>query len=129
MGDFPHVYSISLKNINAYDSTLNAIAVTPIDAALTIEAAKYLLAQNYPNPFNPTTTINFTVPAGNVKIDIYNVLGQKVKVLVDSKMAAGTYDVVWDGTNALGEKVASGIYFYKLKSEVGSKIMKMLLNK
>ncbi len=90
---------------------------------------EFNLAQNYPNPFNPTTTINFTVPAGNVSIDIYNVLGQKVKVLVDSKMAAGSYDVVWDGKNSAGKRVSSGIYFYQLKSNAGSKIMKMLLNK
>jgi hypothetical protein len=90
---------------------------------------EFSLAQNYPNPFNPTTTINYTVPTGNVTLDIYNVLGQKINTLVNAKQVAGTYDVVWDGTNYSGKLVASGIYFYKLRSAAGLKVKKMLFQK
>lgn len=73
------------------------------------------LLQNYPNPFNPQTEIAYTLPEGsNVKLEIYNVLGQKVKVLADEYQSAGTKKVVWDGRNENGEKVSSGIYFYRL---------------
>ncbi len=73
------------------------------------------LLQNYPNPFNPQTEIAYSLPEGsNVKLEIYNVLGQKVKVLVDEYQSAGTKKVVWDGRNENGEKVSSGIYFYRL---------------
>ena len=73
------------------------------------------LFQNYPNPFNPQTEIAYTLPEGSyVKLEIYNLLGQKVKVLVDEYQSAGTKKVVWDGRNENGEKVSSGIYFYRL---------------
>jgi hypothetical protein len=90
---------------------------------------EFNLAQNYPNPFNPTTTISYTVPNGKVTLDIYNVLGQKVNTLVNSRQVEGSYDVVWDGTNFSGKSVASGIYFYKLKSVAGVKTKKMLFQK
>jgi hypothetical protein len=87
------------------------------------------LLQNYPNPFNPQTEIAYTLPEGsNVKLEIYNVLGQKVKVLVDEYQSAGTKKVVWDGKNENGERVSSGIYFYRLDagSYVQTKKMSLL---
>lgn len=77
----------------------------------------YNLRQNYPNPFNATTQISFSLPeAAQVKLEIYNVLGQKVKILVDQFMEAGNKRVTWDGTNASGEKVSSGIYFSRFQA-------------
>jgi 5'-nucleotidase/UDP-sugar diphosphatase len=74
------------------------------------------LHQNYPNPFNPETQISFSLPEdGEVRLTIYNVLGQRVKVLLDEYQRAGTQTVVWDGRNEKGEEVSSGIYFYKLQ--------------
>lgn len=90
---------------------------------------EFRLAQNYPNPFNPTTMITYTVPTGDVTLAVYNVLGQKVKTLVNESVAAGTYNEVWDGTNDAGNLVASGVYLYKLKSEAGVKVKKMLFQK
>ncbi len=76
----------------------------------------YGLNQNYPNPFNASTVIDFAMPrAGHVKLEIYNILGQKVKDLIDEKVTAGYKKVVWDGTNNTGKGVASGVYFYRLK--------------
>jgi hypothetical protein len=76
---------------------------------------EFRLAQNYPNPFNPSTSINYDLPqAGEVKLVIYNVLGQKVHTLVETNQEAGVYQVNWDGFNAAGNQIASGIYFYRL---------------
>ncbi len=92
---------------------------------------EFALNQNYPNPFNPTTTISYTLPeASHVTLTIYNVLGQKVRTLVNNKLAtAGTHVQKWDGRDELGHKVASGIYFYKLEANKFSAIKKMILMK
>jgi hypothetical protein len=88
------------------------------------------LGQNYPNPFNPTTTITFSMPKpGRCTIDITNVLGQRVKTLLNSEFPAGNHSVTWDGTDATGSKVASGIYFYRLHAGDFSATKKMLLMK
>jgi len=73
------------------------------------------LGQNYPNPFNPRTTIDYYLPEPTrVSLTILNVLGQTVATLVDGAMPAGQYSVTWDGTANSGERVASGVYFYRL---------------
>ncbi len=88
------------------------------------------LEQNYPNPFNPETTISFDVPqANNVSIDVYNIKGQKVKTLVNENMQAGRHSVVWNGKDSNNKQVASGVYFYKMKSGKYSKTKKMILMK
>ncbi|MGC8652870.1 MAG: alpha-amylase family glycosyl hydrolase, partial [Candidatus Kryptoniota bacterium] len=94
--------------------------------------AQYVLEQNYPNPFNPSTNIQFSI--GNrmpvhVVLDIFNVLGQKVRTLVDDYRSQGTYRVTWDGKNDAGLSVASGVYFYLLKSNNFVSTKKMLLLK
>jgi hypothetical protein len=85
----------------------------------------FALEQNYPNPFNPTTTINFTLAKpSNVKLLIYNILGQQVQTLVDTRMNAGQQSVVFDAS-----KLASGVYFYRLEAGNFSSVKKMLLLK
>jgi hypothetical protein len=82
----------------------------------------FSVSQNYPNPFNPTTTIEFDVPTkSQVTLTVYNVLGQKVKTLVNQEMAAGTFKTEWDGRGESGAPISSGIYFYKF--EAGSYVM------
>jgi hypothetical protein len=77
---------------------------------------EFALNQNYPNPFNPTTTIGFAVPdAGEVKLAIYNLRGQLVRILHNGPLAAGHHKVVWDGADAQGAKVATGVYVYRLE--------------
>ncbi|MDX1429551.1 MAG: LamG-like jellyroll fold domain-containing protein, partial [Rhodothermales bacterium] len=86
---------------------------------------KFVLDQNYPNPFNPVTTIRYQVPrASDVKIDVYNVLGQRVRVLVDEKLPAGDYQVALDGS-----QLASGVYFYMLRATDTRLVRKMVLVK
>ena len=90
----------------------------------------YQLFQNYPNPFNPETQIRYDLPvSGHVKLTVYNVLGQKVKVLVDEIQDAGHKSVIWDSRDEDGREVASGIYFYKIKAENYLKTKKMILLK
>lgn len=89
----------------------------------------FALDQNYPNPFNPSTVINFDVPTrSRVTLNIYNVLGQMVKTLVNEDLAPNKYSRTWDGTTNGGSRVASGIYFYKMEagSFVSTKKMVML---
>jgi hypothetical protein len=88
------------------------------------------VAQNYPNPFNPTTTISYQVPeARDVRLMIFNVLGQKVRTLVNGRMEPGYHSVVWDGRSEEGRAVASGIYIYRFEAGDYSKTLKLMLLK
>ena len=88
------------------------------------------LSQNYPNPFNPATTISFSLhTTGFVSLEIFNILGQKVKTLVGENLTAGYKQITWDGTNQLGQSVSSGTYFYRLKTENFSETKKMVIMK
>ncbi|MCK6622156.1 MAG: T9SS type A sorting domain-containing protein [Calditrichaceae bacterium] len=84
---------------------------------------KFILYQNYPNPFNPGTAISYQLsPKGqaalsHVELAIYNLLGQKVRTLVQARQPAGRYEVKWDGRNTEGVHVSGGIYFYRLSVE------------
>jgi hypothetical protein len=90
----------------------------------------YALHQNSPNPFNPQTAIMFDMPnAGDVKISVFNVLGQNVTNLVDGRMEAGTHEVIWNGKDRDGATVASGIYFYRIDTDQYSDTKKMMLLK
>ena len=83
-----------------------------------------MLSQNYPNPFNPTTTLTFGIPVDSkVKIEIYNVLGQLIAVLVDELRKAGYYKVTFGSQN-----IPSGVYFYRMTagSFVQSKKMQLI---
>ncbi len=88
----------------------------------------YALGQNYPNPFNPSTRFELSLPVrSEVRLTVFNILGERVKVLVERELAAGKYRVEWDGTNDNGRPVASGVYFYAFRA--GDRILsrKMLL--
>jgi hypothetical protein len=89
------------------------------------------LFQNYPNPFNPETAISYIVPVGrnvsNVELAIYNLLGQKVRTLVQARQPAGLYEIHWDGRDDAGKAVASGIYLYRLRAGDFVQSRKMVL--
>lgn len=91
---------------------------------------QFALAQNYPNPFNPSTSIQFQLIApANVKLEIFNVIGQKVKTLLNQKMAAGAHRAVWDGLDDAGQAVGAGIYYYRLSTNQNVSTRKMVLLK
>jgi hypothetical protein len=88
------------------------------------------LLQNHPNPFNPATVIRYALPvAGDVKLEIFDVLGRRVAVLVDEYESEGYKSVEWSGKNEAGEAVASGVYVYRLKVGDFAQSRKMLLLK
>jgi len=102
-----------------------AEAVASVDVPATYE-----IAQNQPNPFNPETVIKYGLPsATQVSVRIYNIVGQLVKTLVDDYQPAGQHQVVWNGTNENGERVASGIYLYRFVTPDYQKTLKMTLLK
>jgi hypothetical protein len=91
---------------------------------------KFALAQNRPNPFNPKTTIAFSLPEPTrVSLEIYDVAGRKVTTLVDGGLEAGPHSYDWDGRNHDGERVASGVYFYRLSTPERDLRKKMVLLK
>jgi hypothetical protein len=90
----------------------------------------YALMQNYPNPFNPNTSISFSLrERGHVNISIYNLMGQKVSNIVDQVLGAGTHIVEWNGVDSKGQRVTSGVYFYKMETDNYSATKKMVLLK
>ncbi|MEW6050861.1 MAG: FlgD immunoglobulin-like domain containing protein [Candidatus Zixiibacteriota bacterium] len=110
-------------------STAGAVEVSGVDAELP---QTFMLRQNYPNPFNPSTTIEFYVAGGGesqVNLDIFNILGQRVKTLVDGPMSAGDHKVEWDATSNSGQRVATGVYLYRLTVGSESQTRKMLFLK
>jgi hypothetical protein len=102
----------------------------PEEESEKIVTNNFRLQQNYPNPFNPSTVINYqlTYPA-RVEVNIYNILGQKIKNLVDGFRVKGNHSVVWDGKDQNGKEVASGIYFYKIIAGDHTSVRKMVLLK
>jgi len=92
--------------------------------------SEFTLSHNYPNPFNPTTMISFSVPAGDmVKLEVFNILGQKVRTLINEYRSPGKYSIAWDGRNGDGKEVSSGVYFAKLSACENSASQKMILLK
>jgi hypothetical protein len=101
-----------------------------VTVAVTTPAVDLMLGQNVPNPFNPSTTISFVLPQKfHATLSIYNIEGKLVKTVADQPLGAGRHEVDWDGTDARGKAVSSGVYFYRL--DAGKKVLtkKMLLLK
>ena len=86
---------------------------------------RYELYQNYPNPFNPVTNIKFSLPeAAKVKVDVFNIIGEKVRTLIEQNMKAGFHNITFNAEN-----LSSGTYIYRLQTENFTQIKKMLLLK
>ncbi len=110
------------------DGTVHRVARL---VAAQLRPAEFRLGANFPNPFNPTTSIDYDVPqAAPVELVIYDVLGQKVKTLVDDgDHHAGFHTDVWDGTDAHNRPVGNGLYFYRLTADRFHSVGKMMLLK
>jgi len=111
-----------LKQVD-FDGTYSYSDEVEVD--VTAAPLTFDLAQNYPNPFNPSTNIKFSVPeSGNVKLSVYNLVGEEVAVLVNGFSQAGFFEVTFDASN-----LSSGVYLYKLQSANSVQTMKMMLLK
>ncbi len=101
---------------------------TPVESSSSGTPAAFTLGQNHPNPFNPRTVIPYELPvASSVRISVYNALGQEVKTLVESHRSAGHHQAVWDGTDASGHLMGSGVYVCILRTGQHTDSRKMLL--
>ena len=121
-------YKITAVDTAGNESDTASEEVTSVTPEITIPE-QFALYQNTPNPFNPITVIHYDVPSGGGKISlkVYDVGGRLVKTLVEEEEIAGRKAISWDGTNYLGQSVASGIYFYRLKAPGYDKTQKMVL--
>ena len=124
-----HIYTVTVQATDGQLSTTTAQYIAASDITdvqkLNDIPKEYFLSQNYPNPFNPTTSIQFGIPKeGFVKLSVFNVIGQEVKVLVNKNMSAGNYKVNFDAS-----KLNSGMYLYRIEAADYMSVKKMLLVK
>ncbi len=119
-------------NVNEYS---NVVSATPEESTLGTGSEnglpdKFTVFQNYPNPFNPSTIIQYTLPDEQyVRVVIFDMLGKEIKTLVSDIESAGIKSVVWDGTNANGQTLSGGIYFYRVTAGQQTETKRMLLLK
>jgi len=133
-GDYPPYFEGYFDEIKIYNY---AAVGLQLDEYVGIDEGQdpgvpmsYKLSQNYPNPFNPSTTINFVVPTNqHVNLTVYNILGKKVKTLLNKELGSGAQTACWNGRNESGNRVASGIYLYRLETDNFVKVRKMILMK
>ncbi|HOD54206.1 MAG TPA: FlgD immunoglobulin-like domain containing protein [Candidatus Cloacimonadota bacterium] len=112
------------------DSKMWTVNVEPSATDTNPVLLKTSLLPNYPNPFNPSTCISYQLEkSSHVNLEIFNSKGQLIKSLVNHAQQKGTYQIEWDGTDSLGQAVASGIYLYRLQAGTYQKINKMMLIK
>jgi len=114
----------NLKSGN--ELVINDGTIQKLKVSVELIPDKYALEQNYPNPFNPSTTIEFSLPEDvpNVKLSIYNALGEKVAELINASLTAGRYSYQWNAQN-----VATGMYIYELRAKEFVEVKKMLMIK
>jgi len=119
---------IATDGINEGRAVLRDLIVSVAQQEKPVSPAQFILRQNYPNPFNPETQIRYDLPKStHVRLDIFNILGQRVKVLVDEQKLAGAYSLIWDGRTDNSETATSGVYIYRLKTDEFVKSRKLLL--
>lgn len=130
---------LELENVALYDSLVNALPTEWIDGLIkpTGGLAKpvasslpeeFGLSQNYPNPFNPITEIRYALPSDCwVKLEVFNIAGQRVVTLVDESQQAGYKNTFWDGRDENGRQTSSGIYFYRLQAQYFSNTKKLVI--
>ncbi len=128
----------SMDQIDTMDVILSIAgntAVKPESVTVTAPTRSYpltyRLSQNYPNPFNGSTTIQYEIPddrttGAKIAIQIFNILGQRVKTLLNAPQDPGTYTITWNGTDDHGNFVSSGVYFYRFITKTHVTTKKML---
>lgn len=127
-------YSIDRTGVILYDTTESIFhlgrRVAVDDGPRGFRPDRFDLAQNYPNPFNPTTEIAFNVPVqADVRIAVYNLMGQHVRTLVNGSVSPGVHRIAWNGRSDSGSPVTAGVYLYRLEAPGTVVTKKMLLMK
>lgn len=106
---------VTCASTDGSSSAAQTVAAKNVDIKQVEKDLGFKLAGNHPNPFNPSTTITYAIPElAHVRVDIYNVLGQRVQTLVNESVEGGIHQVVWNGRDALGNQVSSGFYVYQI---------------
>lgn len=119
------VYALSVPASFVVDTVLTFVKQSSENSKLPNE---FVLFQNYPNPFNSSTGIKYQLTAAaEVKLEIYNLLGQRIRTLVDQFQNTGSYSINWEGTDDFNQPVASGVYLYQLKTKSSIKAKKLLV--
>lgn len=112
VGEFENSDSLGIVGVNDH---------TPVNEPIMLEIKEFMLAQNYPNPFTMMTIIRYELPTTTdyssywVNLDVFNLLGQKVRTLVQASKSVGRHQIEWDGTDDQGHEIKSGVYFYQIK--------------
>jgi len=121
---FTIITSLMYASINGTEFGTPVLKISNTD----IKSDQFQLYSNYPNPFNGETTIEFYLPtASTIAIDIYNLLGQKVRTLWNGWHPAGQHQLGWDGRDETGREVVSGVYLYQLKTDTWRQTKKLVL--
>jgi hypothetical protein len=98
--------------------------ITSIESSNADVPAAFKLYQNYPNPFNPSTTIRYSLPiSAHIRLNIYNMKGEKVRTLINQYQSAGSFELSWNGRNDNNVRVASGNYIYRMETNTGREIV------
>lgn len=119
---------IGFTQATAFAMRTDSPTVSVNDGKVSALPEVYSLQQNYPNPFNPATTIAYHLPrASQVKLMVYNLAGQLVRILANAPQAAGRWQINWDGKDDAGNDVASGVYLYRLEAGNFAETKKMIL--
>lgn len=126
---------IGSLGVNNITSLAFSPVITSVKEIKTGIPSQFSLSQNYPNPFNPNTQIEYSLPVNaNVRLVVYNILGEAVKTLVNTYQPAGVYTVNWNSDDNSGRRLTSGIYFYEMKANTSNgqefnQLRKMILLK
>lgn len=125
----PSSWFTNLVDRNPYLSSPPAGKISPyIEEEQAAVPQGPSLEQNYPNPFNPSTSIRFTLPAAqSITLDVFNVLGQRVRRIAQRDFPEGNHELIWDGKDSSGRPASSGVYFYRLITDSGAFTRKMVI--
>ena len=128
--NYPYTFEGMIDEVRL--SNISRYVITEVDDNEdgNILPFNFELSQNYPNPFNPATSIEYSIPTkSHVTIEVFNILGQRVRTLVDHEKPAGSYNITWDGNTNSGNPAATGLYVYRFQAGEYVETKKMMLLK